>query len=427
MAVVSGRERERERVKRVAGQRSLSWPKWMGLGLELCSASKKSGDVTKAQGRHHPPTHPHDRPSTTARRSYSIHRLRVCERRDARQLLALEQLEARAAACRDVAHLRSEPRLLDCRHRVAAAHDRRRAARRALRERVRDAQRALGERWELEHAHGAVPHDRAARAQLLLKLPPRLWADVQAHPVRRDHVRRHRLNLRVRREPVRHHHVGRQEQLHAAPRGFVQDLARQLHFIILDHGLADVDALPSFGHQTHAGRQVHKVVATTTSTTTRAAPLSQNHPHAHTHTTRCWSDPPYRPPYLSHLGASDDRAERPLRRVDSPREVLELLLHEKARDARADVLRHARGGRVRAVRSAERVVDKHVGAVRELLGERRVVLRLLLVEAHVLEQHDVAVGERVDVGGHTLANAVVQRLDGPAEQLAQALAHRCEA
>lgn len=44
-------------------------------------------------------------------------------------------------------------------------------------------------------------------------------------------------------------------------------------------------------------------------------------------------------------------------------------------------------GRVRAVRGAKRVVDVDVGILGQLLGEARVVLLLLLVEAHIL-QHE---------------------------------------
>ena len=54
-------------------------------------------------------------------------------------------------------------------------------------------------------------------------------------------------------------------------------------------------------------------------------------------------------------------------------------------------MRHALGGRVRAVGRAERVVDVEVGLRRELLRELRVVRGLARVEARVLEYAHAAV------------------------------------
>lgn len=51
--------------------------------------------------------------------------------------------------------------------------------------------------------------------------------------------------------------------------------------------------------------------------------------------------------------------------------------------------RRTLGGRVRAVRGAERVVDVDVGALGQLLRVAGVVLGLLLVEAHVLEHQQL--------------------------------------
>ena len=51
---------------------------------------------------------------------------------------------------------------------------------------------------------------------------------------------------------------------------------------------------------------------------------------------------------------------------------------------------HALGGGVRAVRGAERVVDVEVAQRGEFLGERRIVLLFLGMEAQILEQQDFA-------------------------------------
>ena len=79
-------------------------------------------------------------------------RLRLLERGDARQHLALEELERRTAAGRDVRHLLGKARLLDGRDRIAAADDGRAARARQLSERVGDRKGALGESLELEDA-----------------------------------------------------------------------------------------------------------------------------------------------------------------------------------------------------------------------------------------------------------------------------------
>ena len=60
---------------------------------------------------------------------------------------------------------------------------------------------------------------------------------------------------------------------------------------------------------------------------------------------------------------------------------------------------HALGGGMRTVRGAEGIVDIHFGQGRQLLGEGGVVLFLFLVEADVLQQHDLAV---LEAGGQFL-------------------------
>ena len=65
------------------------------------------------------------------------------------------------------------------------------------------------------------------------------------------------------------------------------------------------------------------------------------------------------------LRAAEDRDERPLRVLEGAVEVVDLLLHQQARDRRRQVLGHAFGGRVGAVRGPERVVHVQIAELRQ--------------------------------------------------------------
>src|SRR5260221_4165502 len=86
--------------------------------------------------------------------------LLVVENGDARQRLALEELERRTAAGGNVAHFRCESGLFHRRRRIAATHDGRRTLAGCGCHGVRDGAPALAERWGLEPAHGPIPQDR---------------------------------------------------------------------------------------------------------------------------------------------------------------------------------------------------------------------------------------------------------------------------
>src|SRR5699024_356664 len=103
----------------------------------------------------------------------------------------------------------------------------------------------------------------------------------------------------------------------------------------------------------------------------------------------------------------------------------DLLLDQEAADSR-QVVGNAGGGGMRAVRSAERVVDKDVRHVGKRLGQRGIVLGLALLETHVLEQDRLA---RLYLRGELLrilSDNVLRQLDFLAEQLGQALRNRRE-
>ena len=87
----------------------------------------------------------------------------------------------------------------------------------------------------------------------------------------------------------------------------------------------------------------------------------------------------------AHLGAADDRGERPRRVSDQSAEVADFLLHEETGHG-GQVVRHALGRGVRAVGGAERVVDEHVRERGKLPREFRVVRLFLRMEAQVFEE-----------------------------------------
>ena len=110
---------------------------------------------------------------------------------------------------------------------------------------------------------------------------------------------------------------------------------------------------------------------------------------------------------VGHLDAAGDHDERPLGRVQQAAERLQLAPQQQPGRRRQQV-RDALGRGVRAVRGAERVVHVDVGELRQRGREGRVVGGLARVEAHVLEQQDVAVAQLGDrVLGH-LADAVAR-------------------
>jgi hypothetical protein len=80
-------------------------------------------------------------------------------------------------------------------------------------------------------------------------------------------------------------------------------------------------------------------------------------------------------------------------------EVLELLLHQEARNRRMQILGDAGGGRVRTMRRTEGVVHVQITESRERLGEGVVVLFFTRVEPRVLEEQNFAVLE-LTRGGH---------------------------
>jgi hypothetical protein len=108
------------------------------------------------------------------------------------------------------------------------------------------------------------------------------------------------------------------------------------------------------------------------------------------------------------LGAAQDGDERMLRVLERGAQVVELGFHQETGDGGLHVVRHALGGRVRAMRRAERVVHVALAQSGQCLRESGVVLLFLGVEAQVLEQQDLAVAERGGSGLGGRPHAVVR-------------------
>ena len=121
---------------------------------------------------------------------------------------------------------------------------------------------------------------------------------------------------------------------------------------------------------------------------------------------------------VGHLRAAEDRHERVRRVAQQALQHLDLALQQQP-GAGGEPARDPLGGGVGAVGGAERVVDVVRVALREPVGEGRVVLLLLRVEAEVLQHHQLAGAERRHPAADLVAHAVGQQLDPPAHQLAQ--------
>src|SRR5688572_30145501 len=98
---------------------------------------------------------------TSLHLAFWILHLFIRERGDSGQFLPAEELERRAAAGRDVRDPIGDARFRDRRNRIAAANNRRPAD---VRHSAGDADCALRECVNLEHAHRSVPYHRASVA-----------------------------------------------------------------------------------------------------------------------------------------------------------------------------------------------------------------------------------------------------------------------
>src|SRR5436190_13497457 len=135
---------------------------------------------------------------------------------DARQRLALQELERRPAARGEMVEGILEPETLHGEEAVSSTDD---GERLRPGDRRRDAARSGGERLQLEDAHRSVPQDRARVRDRARELLHGAGPDVEAFSALRDRVGRNGGALRVDGEVGRGHDVLRElDQDVALPR-----------------------------------------------------------------------------------------------------------------------------------------------------------------------------------------------------------------
>ncbi len=131
-------------------------------------------------------------------------------------------------------------------------------------------------------------------------------------------------------------------------------------------------------------------------------------------------------PSLSETLAPPRKQTKGRAGVSAADEGVELFGEQVARGDDRHVGHHAGGRGVGAVGGAEGVVHVDVGERGEGLREGRFVLRLLAVEAEILEQQDLAGLQALDRGGDLRADAVARERDGYVQDRGQGLRYRCE-
>ena len=293
-------------------------------------------------------------------------------------------------------HLVRKAQLLNRSRRVAAADDRNRAGRR---DRLSDLLGSDSEGIKLKYAHRAVPNDRSGVLNRIGEQLDGLGADIHTHHVFRQLASLVNDRLRVRTEVVAADRVNRQKQLDALVLCLLDKAQSEIELILLAQRGADRAALRLGEGVGHAAADDNGV-----------ALVDQVVDHVD---------------LVGNLRAAQNGNERTGRVGKRLAHDGDLLLDQEAADGR-QVVGNAGGGGMRAVRGAERVVDKDVRHVGKRLGQRGIVLSLALLETHVLEQDRLA---RLYLSGEllrVLADNVLRELDLLAEQLGQALRDRRE-
>mmetsp|Transcript_22814 Transcript_22814/g.57099 ORF Transcript_22814/g.57099 Transcript_22814/m.57099 type:complete len:436 (-) Transcript_22814:26-1333(-) len=306
--------------------------------------------------------------------------LSVREGRDARELLALEELEGGAAARGDEGHLVLGVVLYAAGGGVTPPDDGENPLSGRLDHRVHHALGARLERCHLKHAHGAVPDDRLATHDDLGVLLDRDRAAVEAHHAGGDAARLvGRLDLAVLAELARDHKVLGENDLDPLGLGHLHDLG--------DDGGARLVI--------EGGTDLHLV---------EDLEESVGHAASDDHLVNLGDEVLDELDLVRHLGASQDGEHGAVGVVQDLAKVVELLGHQEA--SALGVVALADHRRVGAVGGAEGVRDVDVGELAErgaelldlggvgldLLAVDLGLALLLDVEADVLEQDDRAGG-----------------------------------
>ena len=130
---------------------------------------------------------------------------------------------------------------------------------------------------------------------------------------------------------------------------------------------------------------------------------------------------------VRHLGAAEHDGQRTLRVLSSAGQCLDFLLNEQAGGRRQE-LRDRIVGSLRAVHNTEAVGNEDIAEFGDLLGIG-VTLSLVLagffrVEAHILEQNNIAVVHSRDLGMGISAIRILSKRDVHTEQFTQTLGDR---
>ena len=288
----------------------------------------------------------------------------VLERLHAGQNLALDELERRAAAGREVidAVLQAEAR--ERGGRVAPAHHR--EARRGGNS-LGDGARPGGERLQLESSHRPVP-EHGARLPDHAGVPlSRGGPDVEADPAVGDIDAVEHAVLGVLGEAVADHEVDRQLDARAARSARPRERRARVLGVLLA-----------------AQRVAHRV---TLRVQEREAHRAADHERVG-ELEEAVDDGDL----VRHLRPADDRDERMAGMLEDRPQRAHLAFEQAPRGAGQQV-RDALRARVGAVRHAERIVDVDVRQLRQRPCELGIVARLARLEAHVLEQQDLAVAQ----------------------------------
>ena len=252
-----------------------------------------------------------------------------------------------------------------------------------LGERRSDRPGALGEGVELEDPHRAVPEHGPGTADRLGEALARLGSDVEPDLVAGHRVGRHHGRGRVRVERGRDHDVGGQHDLDTALGGPAEVLAAGLHLVLLEQALADLVALR---------RQE-----------------GEHHPAADQQGVGLAEQVVDHRELVADLGAAEHDHVGPLRGLGESPQDLDLGAHQPAHRVRQELRDVVHAGLL-AVHDPEAVADERVAEVGELGGELRtlgvVLAGLARVEADVLQQGDLTVGQALDDGVRRLPDRV---------------------
>ena len=295
---------------------------------------------------------------------------RLVEDVDAGELLALEVLEAGTAPGGDVA----EGRLVEAEGAhggggVAAADDRQPVD---LGQRLGHRAGALGERRELEDAHGAVPEDRAGVGQRRREGALGVRTDVEPELVVGDRVGGHdRGGASAENSGATTMSVGR---ISCTPDSSARRRysRHDLDLVLLQQALADPVAL---GDEE-----------------------GEDHPAADEQPVGLAEQVVDDAELVGDLGPAEHHGVGTLRVLGQPAQHLDLGVRPGPPMACGQQPRHVVHAGLLAVHDAEAVGDEDVGQRGELAGERLalglVLAGLARVEADVLQHRDLSVGER---------------------------------